>query len=97
MLHEMVSHWVVHLVMLHHQLQDMHQLGPCVSILDNDLLGPVGQHGVTILHPAWHARGEDFQGLPDYSSRLHSMGFEQRMEDLQHNSLVDSKLGNDVG
>ena len=25
------------------------------------------------------------------------MGFEQGMEDLQHNSLVDSKLGNDVG
>ena len=25
------------------------------------------------------------------------MGFEQRMEDLQHDSFVDSKLGNDVG
>ena len=75
MLHEMVSYWVVHFVMLHHELQDMDQLGPSVAILDNDLLGPVGQHGVTILHPAWHAGCEDLQGLPDNSPCLHSMGF----------------------
>ena len=96
MLHEMVANWVVDLVVLHHQLQDVHQLGPGVPVLDDDLLGPVGQHGVAILHPARHAWGEDLKSLPHDSSCFNSMGFEQRVEHLQHNPLVDRKLGDDV-
>ena len=61
----------------------MDELGHGVSFLDYDLLGPVDQGGVGILHADGHHRGEDVQGLPHDEASLHGMGLQQTVEHLR--------------
>ncbi len=46
----MMSDWVVDLVVLDDELQNMDELRGGVTVLDNDFLGPVRQHGIPVLH-----------------------------------------------
>ena len=60
----------------------MDELGHSVTFFNYDLLGPVNQCGVGILHPYGHHRCEDVQSLAHNEPSLHSMGLQQAVEDL---------------
>ncbi len=68
--------------MLDDKLEDMNELAAGVAVLHDDLLGPVGEHGVAVLHAARHAGREDLQGLAHHAPRLHRVGLQQRVEHL---------------
>lgn len=59
--------------MPHDELQYMEQLLDGVAVLDDDLLGPVREHGVAVLHTLWHGRREDLQRLPHHRACLDSV------------------------
>ena len=82
--------------MSNQELQDVHELCNGVSFLDDDLLGPVGEHGVAVFHAEGHGRGENLERLPDNIPSLNSMGLQKTVEHLQHDPLVDGELGDDV-
>ncbi len=69
--------------MLDDQLEDVDELAAGVAVLDDDLLGPVGEHGVAVLHAARHAGRQDLQGLTHHAARLHRVGLQQRVEHLE--------------
>ena len=62
---------MAYLEMLDDELQNVEELRTSVAVLDDDLLGPVREHGVSVLHPARHGRREDLEGLPP----LHSISY----------------------
>ena len=37
---------------------------------------------ISILHAAWHSRGEDLQGLFDHGPSLHCVSLQQTVENL---------------
>ena len=53
-----------------------------MAVLDDDLLGPVGEHRVAVLHAARHRGRQDLQSLPNHAARLHCVRFEQAVEYL---------------
>ena len=55
----------------------MHQLCHGVSLLYNDLLGPVNEGGIGILHSHRDHRSQDVQSLADNGPRLQCMGLQQ--------------------
>ncbi len=69
-------------MVLDDKLEDVDELAAGVAVLHDDLLGPVGEHGVAVLHAARHAGREDLQGLAHHAPRLHSVGLQQRVEHL---------------
>ena len=63
-------------------LQDVRELPHAVTLLHDDLLGPVVQHPVAVLHAARHGWGEDLQRLPDHRFGFVSVGFQQAVKHL---------------
>ena len=53
-----------------------------MSVLHDDLLGPVGEHRVAVLHAARHRRRQDLEGLPHHAARLDGVGLQEAVEYL---------------
>ena len=68
-----------------------------MAILDDNLLGPVIEHCVSVLHPSRHRRSQDLQGLSDHAPGFGGVRFEQAVENLKDDPFVDGELGDDVG
>ena len=62
--------------------QHMYKLGNSVPLLYDNLLGPVYEGGVGILHPHRDHRGKNVQGLADDGPCLQGMCLQQAVEDL---------------
>ena len=67
----------------------MDELSHGVALLHDDLLGPVNESGVGVLHANRHDWCEDVQSLPDNGASLEGMGLEQAVEHLGGNSTAD--------
>ena len=72
----------------HKYLQHVYELGDRVTFLYNDLLGPVDEGGISVLHPDGNHRGQDVQGLTDNRSGLHCMCFQQTAIYTSHVIIV---------
>lgn len=57
--------------MANDQLQYVEELLHGVAVLHDDLLGPVRQHGVPVLHALRHGGREDLQRRAHHRARLH--------------------------
>ena len=57
--------------------QHVYELCHRVSLLHDDLLGPVNEGSVGVLHPDGYHRSKDVQGLADNTSSLDSMSLQQ--------------------
>jgi len=91
-----MAYWIVDFVVTNQKLKNMNELSSGMALFYDYLLGPVSQHGISILHTEWHGGTENFQCLPHNATGLDSVSFKQAMKDLKYNSLVDSKFGNNV-
>jgi len=78
----------MHLVMSDNELQDMKQLLHRVSLLYDNLLGPVCQHRVSILHPYWHGWGKNFQSLSHNIAGLNCMRLQQTVKNCNKHPVM---------
>ena len=67
---------------MHTILQDVYELCDGVALLHDDLLGPVSQHAVAVLHAAGHRWRQDLQSLLHYAPSLQRMSLQQAVEHL---------------
>ena len=96
MIDQRVPNQIVNLVILHNYIEHMRQLWYRVILFDENLLGPRGQRKVGVFHACGKRRAEYFERLSHHNLGLGRICFHQRMKHLQHDSLVDGELGNDV-
>lgn len=66
--------------MPNNELQYMEELLHRMSVLHDDLLGPVREHGVAVLHALRHGRREDLQRGAHHRARLHRVRLQQAVE-----------------
>ena len=60
----------------------MDKLAKCVSLFHNNLFGPMGQHGITVLHAGRHDRCQDVEALSDDGPGFLTVCFQQTVENL---------------